>query len=103
MTTINMQPNVKVDRNKWVSPGLITAVASVMAVVTVQALMPALWPEIALFKPLNIYAHTIVFTLIPAAGAIELSSRLVVQAPAGAVVHQYRSYCLDYQDHPRAR
>lgn len=38
----------------------------------VQALAIAIWPDIALFKPLDSYARTALFTLIPAAGATAL-------------------------------
>jgi hypothetical protein len=81
MTTINAQPNVQLDKNKWISLGLITAVISVMAVVIVQLLALAIWPEIALFKPLDSYIRTAVFTLIPAIGATALFAWLVAHKP----------------------
>lgn len=81
MTTINAQPNVQLDKNKWISLGLMAAVASVLAVVIVQALALAIWPDIALFKPLDSYARTVVFTLIPAVGATALFAWLVAHKP----------------------
>jgi hypothetical protein len=52
--------------------GAIAAVASVAAVLLVQAVATALWPEIALFKPLDSYARTVLFTLVPAVAATAL-------------------------------
>jgi hypothetical protein len=52
--------------------GLITAAASIVAVLVVQALAIALWPEIALFAPLDSYGRSAIFTLVPALGATAL-------------------------------
>ena len=41
-TTINTQPNVQLDRTKWVSLGLIATEARVLEVVTGQARMLAI-------------------------------------------------------------
>lgn len=69
MTTINTQLNVQLDRDQWLRLGLITAVAGVIAVLIVQWLVIAIWPAIALFKPLDSYARTALFTFAPAVGA----------------------------------
>jgi hypothetical protein len=81
MTTINTQPNITFGKNEWVSLGLITAVTSMLAVVIVQVLALAIWPEIALFKPLDSYIRTAVFTLVPAVGATALFAWLVAHKP----------------------
>jgi hypothetical protein len=72
MTTINAQTNTQLNREQWALLGLVTAVASVIAVLLVQALAIAIWPDIALFKPLDSYARAALFTLIPALGATAL-------------------------------
>ena len=69
MTTMNVPSNVRLDKNQWFRLGLVAAVASVIAVLIVQMVAIAIWPEIALFKPLDSLARTALFTLIPAIGA----------------------------------
>lgn len=69
MTTMNVPSNVRLDKNQWFRLGLAAAVASVIAVLIVQMVAVAIWPEIALFKPLDSLARTALFTLIPAIGA----------------------------------
>jgi hypothetical protein len=49
--------------------GAVTAVAGIISVLIVQAAAIAVWPDIALFKPLDSYTRTALFTLIPAVGA----------------------------------
>lgn len=72
MTTMNVPSNVRLDKNQWFRLGLVAAVASVIAVLIVQMVAIAIWPEIALFKPLDSLARTALFTLIPAIGATVL-------------------------------
>lgn len=72
MTTINMQTNTQLDRNQWVRLGAVTAVTSVIAVLIVQVVALTIWPDIALFKPLDSYARAAVFTAIPAIAATAL-------------------------------
>jgi hypothetical protein len=69
MTTINMQTNVQLDRGQWFQLGLIAAVAAVIVVLIIQWVAIAIWPQIALFKPLDSYARTALFTFVPAVGA----------------------------------
>ncbi len=72
MTTIQMQPNIQLDRNQWVRLGVATAVLSVIAVLIIQVVAITIWPDIALFKPLDSYARTAVFTAVPAVAATAL-------------------------------
>lgn len=58
--------------NDWVKLGLITTAASIIAVLVVQALALAIWPEIALFAPLDSYVRSAIFTLVPGVGATAL-------------------------------
>jgi hypothetical protein len=81
MTTINAQTNTQLDREQWALLGLVTAVASVIAVLLVQAVAIAIWPDIALFKPLDSYARAALFTLIPALGATALFAWLTSRKP----------------------
>lgn len=69
MTTINVPTSTQLDRNQWMRMGAVTAVASIISVLIIQAAAIAIWPDITLFKPLDSYARTALFTLIPAVGA----------------------------------
>ncbi len=69
MTTVSVQSDSALDRHQWLLLGAVTAVASVVAVLIVQIIAMAIWPEIALFKPLDSLARTALFTAIPAVGA----------------------------------
>jgi hypothetical protein len=62
----------QLDRVIWMKLGLVAAVASVVAVLIVEALAIALWPEITRFQPLNSYLRAAIFTLVPALGATAL-------------------------------
>ena len=84
MATINAQPGSYLNKNQWFLLGLFTAAASVLAVLLVQALALAIWPDIALFKPLDSYPRTAVFTLIPAVVATALLSWLANNKPQPA-------------------
>jgi hypothetical protein len=66
------QMNTQLDRSQWLKLGAATAVLSVIAVLIVQIAAMAIWPEIALFKPLDSLARTAVFTAMPAAVATAL-------------------------------
>lgn len=72
MTTIKTQSEKHLARNQWIQLGAVTAVASVLAVLIVQALAIAIWPDVVLFKPLDSYARTAIFTAVPAVGATVL-------------------------------
>lgn len=71
------QPKTQLSGSEWVKLGLVTAVVSIVSVLAVQALAIALWPEIALFGPLDSYARSALFTLIPVVGATLLLAWLV--------------------------
>ena len=68
-TIVNKETKTDIKRNDWVKIGLKTAVFSVIAVLIVQAVALAIWPEVRVFKPLDSYPRSAVFTLIPALGA----------------------------------
>lgn len=53
----------------WIIIGLKAAIISIVAVLIVQAQATAFWPEITLFRPLDSYARSALFTLVPAIGA----------------------------------
>ena len=72
MTMINTPANTQVNQNQWVRIGMVTALASIITVLMVQAVAIAIWPDIALFKPLDSYIRTALFTLVPAVGATAL-------------------------------
>jgi|SRR5690606_1039102 len=56
-------------QRQWLTLGLAAAVGSVAAVLAAQAIALTIWPALALFKPLESYARSALFTLIPALGA----------------------------------
>jgi hypothetical protein len=84
MTTINTQAERQLGMNQWVQIGLVTAVAGVAAVLIVQVLAIAIWPDIALFKPLDSYARSAIFTAVPAFGATALFAWLAARKPQPA-------------------
>lgn len=78
----------RLSRAQWVKIGLIAGLAAILPVLIVQALALAVWPEAAAFKPLDNYARTAVFTLVPALIATALFARLArsSQDPAVAFI-----------------
>ena len=64
----------------WVKSGAVAAIISIAVVLVVRAVAIAIWPEIALFTPLDSYLRTIIFTLVPAIVATALFAWLVGHA-----------------------
>lgn len=60
-----IHPKAQLGAGEWIRLGFVTAVVSIAAVLAVQALAIAQWPEIALFAPLDNYARSALFTLVP--------------------------------------
>lgn len=54
---------------QWATLGLLAAAASIVAVLAAQFVALTLWPDARLFAPLDNYARTALFTLVPALGA----------------------------------
>lgn len=79
------QPKTQLSDSQWVKLGLVTALVSIVSVLAVQALAIALWPEIALFPPLDSYARSALFTFIPVIGATLLLAWLVGRQPERAI------------------
>lgn len=73
---IRSEPRRELSNTVWVQIGLITGITAVVLVIIIQMLALAIWPEAASFKPLDSYARTAVFTLIPALAAAALFARL---------------------------
>ena len=65
------------ERRAWLKIGLKAAIFSVIAVLAVQVLALTIWPEAALFKPLESYPRSALFTLVPALGATVVFAWLV--------------------------
>lgn len=55
-----------VGKDQWMRLGATAVAASVLVVLIVQYLAITLWPEIALFKPLDSYLRSAIFTAVPA-------------------------------------
>ena len=70
-TVIQKQPKSGGDlpKRQWLTIGLAAAVGSVMVVLAAQAIALTIWPDLALFKPLESYVRSALFTMIPALGA----------------------------------
>lgn len=81
MTAINTQMEKQISRNQWIKVGAITAAASVVVVLITQAIAIAIWPDSVLFKPLESYPRTAVFTIIPVIIATALLAWLVGNKP----------------------
>lgn len=62
-------PKAGLTAGRWATLGLLAATASIAAVLAVQFAALALWPEASLFAPLDSYARSALFTLVPAIGA----------------------------------
>ncbi len=75
--TANNQSNAQLEKKEWAKIGLVTAIVSIVAVLIVQALAIAIWPEIARFRPLDNYLRSAIFTLVPVVGATGLLAWLV--------------------------
>lgn len=74
---IDTRSTVHLAGSEWIKLGLFTALVSIVVVLAVEALAIALWPEIALFAPLDSYARSALFTLLPVVGATVLLAWLV--------------------------
>jgi hypothetical protein len=74
-------PAEQLERGAWLTLGLVTAAASIVPVLIVQWLAITMWPEIALFAPLDSYARTALFTLVPVMGATALFAWLAGHRP----------------------
>lgn len=76
---VNTQSKVILKNGDWVKLGITAAIVSIIAVLIVQALAIAIWPELALFAPLDSYIRSAIFTLVPAIGATALLAWLVAK------------------------
>lgn len=56
----------------WFNLGRRAVLLSVVAVIITQVVAVAIWPDIALFEPLNSYARSALFTAVPVAFATAL-------------------------------
>lgn len=72
----------------WVGRGALAAAAAIAAVLAVQALALAAWPHLAAFPPLDSYARSTLFVLVPAIAATALFVWLAGRSadPAGSFV-----------------
>jgi len=63
--TVDTPTNATMQTADWVKLGAITAAASIVAVLVVQAIALSIWPETARFAPLDSYVRSAIFTLVP--------------------------------------
>lgn len=66
MTALNVQTRSRPTTGQWLMLGTIAAVLAAATVLIVQWLALSIWPDAALFKPLDSYPRTALFTIIPA-------------------------------------
>lgn len=76
-TISETRSSTQIKNNRWLQIGLQAAAGSILAVLVVQAILLALAPELKAFKPLDNYARSALFTLIPALGATAVFAWLV--------------------------
>lgn len=89
MTTVISSPQKQsLSTVQWAVLALVAAVASIIAVLAVMALALSIWPDAALFRPLESYPRAAVFTLVPAIIATALFAWLAGRRsdPAGAFI-----------------
>ena len=88
MTALNAAPRPKPAAGQWLVLGALAAAVATAAVLIVLAITIALWPDVALFKPLDSYARAALFTIIPAFAATGLLAWLAERraAPVRAFV-----------------
>src|SRR5690606_14919859 len=72
MTTLNLPTTRRPKTGQWIIMGAVAALLAMAAVLAVQWIALAIWPEAALFKPLDSYARSALFTIVPALGATAL-------------------------------
>jgi cytochrome bd-type quinol oxidase subunit 2 len=80
-TMVHKEAKTTIKRNDWVKIGLKTALFSVIAVLIVQAVALAIWPEVRVFKPLDSYPRSALFTLVPAIVATAVFAWLARHQP----------------------
>lgn len=66
MITLNTQAQSRLTASQWLTLGAIAAILATTAVLVVKWVALSIWPDAALFKPLDNYARTAIFTIIPA-------------------------------------
>ncbi len=79
MTALNAVPRPKPAAGQWLVLGALAATVATAAVLIVLAIAIALWPDVALFKPLDSYARAALFTIIPAFAATGLLAWLAAR------------------------
>lgn len=68
-TMENRETKEHLKPSEWLKIGLKTALFSILSVLVIQVIAVTIWPEITLFKPLDSYLRSALFTLVPAIGA----------------------------------
>jgi len=68
-TISSIQKPTALTKPRWLQIGIQAAFAAILVVLVTQAVILALWPELAAFKPLDSYARSALFTFIPVMGA----------------------------------
>lgn len=76
-TISDTQKPAELTTTGWLRIGLQSAIVAILAVLVTQAVILALRPDLAAFKPLDNFARTALFTFIPAMAATAVFAWLV--------------------------
>jgi len=76
-TISSIQKPGALTKPRWLQIGIQAAFAGILVVLVTQAVILALWPGLAAFKPLDSFARSALFTFIPAIAATAVFARLV--------------------------
>lgn len=79
MTALKATSRSTPTAGQWLVLGALAAAVATAAVLIVLAIAIAIWPDIALFKPLDSYARAALFTIIPAFAATGLFAWLAAR------------------------
>lgn len=79
MTALKATSRSTPTAGQWLVLGALAAAVATAAVLIVLAVAIAIWPDIALFKPLDSYARAALFTIIPAFAATGLFAWLAAR------------------------
>lgn len=79
MTTLKANSRSAPAIGQWLVLGALAAAVATAAVLIFLTIAIAIWPDIALFKPLDSYARAALFTIIPAFAATGLFAWLAAR------------------------
>lgn len=79
MTVVDKKRRKTLALTEWVTIALVAGVLAAAAAVAVMALAIAIWPDVALFRPLESYSRAALFAFVPALVATAIFAWLAAQ------------------------